>query len=204
MGFVTGVYNGATVLLQTQQQFLNVTELGLIFQSSTAAVYGWSLSLDDESTWLVYITASTGAGHMSPNSTATKPTLSLLDRKTLLGPTGFRGTVQAAKNPSGGGGGLSVFNAAAGHYPETGKVSGFVSGRSGEYKLSWLKKGVQEQELLIFALPHHVASFDEDTAGRITPVTLASTSKGISTAVLADSLTMVEHDLPTDIGFDPW
>lgn len=44
MAFVTGVYDGASVLLQTQQQFLNVTELGLIFQSSTAAVYGWSLT----------------------------------------------------------------------------------------------------------------------------------------------------------------
>lgn len=56
----------------------------------------------------------------------------------------------------------------------------------------------------MFALPHHVASFDDDTASRVTSVTLASTSKGIATAVLADSFTMVEDDLPTDIGFDPW
>lgn len=203
MAFVTGIYNGASVLIQTQQQFSDVTELGVVFRGSTEAVYGWSLRLADESTWLIYITGSHRTGYMAPNSTSKEPTLSLLDRRTLVGPIGFRGTVQVAKNPIGESG-LSVFNAAAGAYPETGEVSGSVSGRCGTYTLSWSKKGVQEQELLMFALPHHVASFDEDTASQITSITLASTSKGIATAVLADSFTMVEDDLPTDIGFDPW
>lgn len=202
MAFVTGIHNGASVMVQTQQRFSNITELGLVFQRSTAAVYGWSLRLDDKSTWLIYITALPEAGYMTPNSTWTKPTLSLLDRRTLIGPTRFRGTVQVTKT-SNGGSGLSVFNAAAGAYPETGKVSGSVSGHSGTYTFSWSKAGVQEQELLMFALPHHVASFDEETARKITPITLASTSKGIATVVLPDAFTMVEDDLPTDIGFNP-
>lgn len=203
MGFVTGIYHGASVLIQTQQQFSNITELGLVFQGASAAVYGWSVSLDDESIWLIYLTGSPGVGYMAPNSTSTRPVLSLLNRRALVGPPGFRGTVQVAKNP-GGESGMSVLNAAAGAYPETGKVSGSVSGRSGTYTFSWSKKGVQEQELLMFALPHHVASFDEETASRTTPITLASTSKGIATAVLTDAFTMVEDDLPTDIEFDPW
>lgn len=203
MAFVTGIYNGASVLVQTQQQFSDVNELGVIFRSSTAAVYGWSLRLADESIWLIYITGSHRTGYMAPNSTSKEPTLSLLNRRTLVGPTGFRGTVQVTKSPVGESG-LSVFHAAAGAYPETGEVSGSVSGRSGTYTLSWPKKGVQKQELLMFALPHHVASFDEDTASRISSFTLASTSKGIATAILIDAFTMVEDDLPTDIGFDPW
>lgn len=203
MAFVTGIYNGASVLVQTQQEFSNITDLGAVFQSSAANVYGWSLSLKDDSTWLIYITCSPAASYMAPNSTFVKPKLSLLDKRTLVGPSVFRGTVQVAKNPVGDSG-LSAFNTAAGAYPETGKVSGSVSGGSGTYTLSWSKKGVLEQHLLMFALPHHVASFDEETTSHITPITLASTSKGISTAVLTDTFTMVENDLPTDIGFDPW
>lgn len=208
MGFVTGIYKGATVLLQTQLQFStveNITDLGRVSEGRTSSVYGWSVSLNDSSTWLVYIT---GSGTSEPtyktsNSTGTRPTLSLLDSQTLIGPKGFNGTVQVAKNPLGKQG-YSVFNAAAGAYPESGQVSGSVSRRTGKYSLSWTKKGVKDQQLLMFSLPHHVASFDNKTASRITPVTLASTSKGIATAVLADSITMVEPNLPTDIGFDPW
>lgn len=203
MAFVTGIYNRASVLVQTQQQFSSIIELGVVFQSSTAAVHGWSLRLNDDSTWLIYVTGSTGAGYTTPNSTSSQPKLSLLNKQTIVGPTGFRGTVQVAKNPIGESG-LSVFNAAAGAYPDTGIVSGSVSGRSGTYSFSWSKRGVAEQQLLMFALPHHVASFDEETASRITSITLASTSKGISTAVLADTFTMLEEDLPVDIGFDPW
>ncbi|POS70283.1 glycosyl hydrolase family 81 [Diaporthe helianthi] len=195
MAFMTGIYNGASVLVQSQRRFSNITELGVVFQGSAATVHGWSSRLSDKSTWLIYITGS--------DSTSSQPTLKLLDRQTIVGPTGFKGIVQVAKNPVGSNG-LSVFNKAAGAYPETGKVSGSVSGRSGTYSFSWLKKGATEQQLLMFALPHHVASFDQETASRMTSITLASTTKGIATAVLTDTFTMVENDLPADIGFDPW
>lgn len=209
MGFVTGIYKGATVLLQTQLEFStlsNFTDLGPVFKQSTATVYGWSLRLNDSSTWMVYITGSRTADqprYKNGNSTSTKPALTLLDKQTLVGPADFHGTVQVAKNPLGKQG-YSVFNAAAGAYPETSHVSGSVSGRTGKYSLSWTKKGVKDQQLLMFALPHHVAAFDDTTASLVTPVTLASTTKGIATGVLADRITMIEPDLPTEIGFDPW
>lgn len=208
MGFVTGIYKGASVLLQTQLEFStrsNITELGPVLTGSTDVVYGWSVSLNDSSTWLVYITRSgtTKPTYETSNSTWEKPTLHLLDSQTLAGPKNFSGTVQVAKNPLGKQA-HSVFNAAAGAYPETAHVSGSVSGHTGKYSFSWTKKGVRDQQLLMFALPHHVASFDETTASRVTPVTLAGTSKGITTAVLADSITMVEPNLPTEIGLDPW
>lgn len=210
MGFVTGIYKGATVLLQTQLEFStisNFTDLGPVFKGPTATVYGWSVGLNDSSTWMVYITRSKTPGpepkYKNANSTSTKPTLTLSNSQTLVGPKDFYGTVQVAKNPLGRKG-YSVFNAAAGAYPKTGHVSGSVSGRTGRYSLSWTKEGVTHQELLMFALPHHVASFDEKTASQVTPVTLASTTKGIATAVLTDCFAMEEPDLPTEIGFDPW
>jgi endo-1,3(4)-beta-glucanase len=56
----------------------------------------------------------------------------------------------------------------------------------------------------MFALPHHVQSFDAVTAAKIQNVTLQTTTKGLATAVLSDSWTMVEEDLPTSMNFAPW
>ncbi|KAF4768351.1 hypothetical protein HAV15_002079 [Penicillium sp. str.  len=56
----------------------------------------------------------------------------------------------------------------------------------------------------MFALPHHVHSFDNATQGRITDIHLRTTTKGNSTAVIGESWTMVEQNLPIDIGFAPW
>ena len=41
--------------------------------------------------------------------------------------------------------------------------------------------------LIMFALPHHVESFDANTKSAITTVQLNTTTKGVATAVVADS-----------------
>jgi endoglucanase Acf2 len=56
--------------------------------------------------------------------------------------------------------------------------------------------------LLMFALPHHAESFSPQTASAATSVQLQTTTKGLATAVVADSWTMVES-LPTTMGFVP-
>lgn len=56
----------------------------------------------------------------------------------------------------------------------------------------------------MFALPHHVESFDSATANAKTTVQLQTTTKGLATAVLRDSWTMTEDRMATDIGFAPW
>ncbi|KAK1982180.1 family 81 glycosyl hydrolase [Colletotrichum cereale] len=195
MAFVTGVYTNATVLIQSQKRFSNITALPLGgISGAGAATYGWSARLNDGSNWLIYL---------SPTGSSQKPTLKVADKGTLLGPPGFTGIVQVAKNPQGASG-VEVFNKAAGAYPAGATISGSVSGKRGTYTLAWEKKGAAETPLLMFALPHHVRSFDEKTAKGVTNVTLASTTKGMSTATFADAFTMVEAELPTDIGFDPW
>ncbi|KAK0376064.1 glycosyl hydrolase family 81 [Colletotrichum limetticola] len=194
MAFVTGVYNDATVLIQSQKHFSNITDLRLSSNGLGATVYGWDARLGDGSSWLIYI---------NPTSMSERPTLRMTDKGTILGPKQFTGTVQVAKNPAGKAG-IDIFSKAAGAYPVGATLSGSVSGKTGTYTLAWEKKGIKERSLLMFALPHHVKSFDQKTARGLTNITLASTTKGIATATLADEFTMVEPELPTDMGFDPW
>ncbi|TDZ20998.1 putative endo-1,3(4)-beta-glucanase [Colletotrichum orbiculare MAFF 240422] len=194
MGFVTGVYHGASVVIQSERRFQNLTDLSLVSRGLGDTVYGWSARLGDGSNWLIY---------MTPGSGSKKPTLRMTNKGTLTGPKGFTGTVQVAKNPRGRAG-VDVFNKGAGVYPTGATISGTVSGRTGTYTIAWNKGGIQDIGLLMFALPHHVRSFDEQTKKAVTEVTLASTTKGMATAVFADAFTMVEDDLPTDMGFDPW
>ncbi|KAF5542389.1 glycosyl hydrolase family 81 [Fusarium napiforme] len=194
MAFVTGVYSKATVLIQSQKRFSNIIDLRLSVDDSGSSVYGWNVHLGDGSSWLIYLT---------PTCLSERPTLQMTDKATILGPRNFTGTVQVAKNPVGAAS-IDVFNRAAGVYPVGATISASVSGRTGTYTLAWKKKGIQQRTLLMFALPHHVQSLSAETARGLTNITLASTTKGIATAVLADEFTMVEYELPTDIGFDPW
>lgn len=56
----------------------------------------------------------------------------------------------------------------------------------------------------MFALPHHRKSFDAATNNQVKEaIKYQSPTKGEMTAVLSDSWTMVEGDLPTTIGFLP-
>ncbi|KAJ9649220.1 endo-1,3-beta glucanase, partial [Coniosporium apollinis] len=56
----------------------------------------------------------------------------------------------------------------------------------------------------MYALPHHVQSFDGATAGANVNMVLQTATKGMATAVLRDTWTMVEDNLPIGMGFVPW
>ncbi|KAF6787619.1 endo-1,3-beta-glucanase [Colletotrichum sojae] len=194
MAFVTGEYDDAKVLIQSERGFTGIRNLAVDPHGLGTAVFGWSVQLGDGAEWLVYMTPSRGFQ---------RPSLRMMNNATLAGPSGFSGTVQVAKNPKGESG-IRVFDRAAGAYPVGGTISGSVEGSTGTYTLDWKNGGVRSRPLLMFALPHHVKSFDRRTAEGITDVKLASTTKGIATATFAESFTMIERDLPTDIGLDPW
>ncbi|KAF5625161.1 glycosyl hydrolase family 81 [Fusarium sp. NRRL 25303] len=194
MAFVTGVYSNATVVIQSQKRLSNITNLHLSPGDTSPFVYGWSVRLGDGSSWLIYLT---------PTCLSERPALQITDKGTISGPKHFDGIVQVAKNPAGAAG-IDVFSKAAGVFAVGATISGTVSRRTGTYTLAWEKKGLQQRTLLMFALPHHIASFSTETARGLTNITLSSTTKGITTAVLADEFTMMEYELPTDIGFDPW
>lgn len=189
MGFVTGVYKNLLPVVRTSVFFDTFTKA----PSPKSGVFKYKVKLMDGKSWLVYVIPDNG---QEPNFVRASNTM-------YRGPAGFNGVVQVAKNPFGDAG-ESLYDAAAGAYPVDGRVSGSVTGSSGQYKLSWTKKGRTDTALLMFALPHHVEAFDSTTKSHQRGFQLATTVKGMATAVLADSWTMLEPNLPTGIGFAPW
>lgn len=191
MGYVTAEYNDLQPLIESGVFFRKVVNAG----SPKPGIFKYQVDLEDESHWVLYATPSSG----------TDPKLQLVSKSSLSGPQGYTGTIQIAKNPAGKSG-EKFYDNSAGVYPVSGRVTGSVNGNVGAYNISWEKagKGAQDTPLIMFALPHHVASFDGNSRARVTDIRLRSTTKGNATAVIGESWTMVEPDLPVDMGFSPW
>ena len=189
MGFVTGIYNTLRPVIQSSVFFRTVVSAG----SPKAGVFKYRITLEDGKSWLVYATPSDGRN----------PSLRLVSNTLLQGPSGWSGTIQIAKNPAGSGG-KSLYDGSAGVYATTAQVTGSVQGTAGTYQLQWTRAGLTANRLLMFALPHHVQSFDNGTACGVTNIQLQTPTKGMATAIIANNWTMVESNLPTDMGFAPW
>lgn len=191
MGYVTGVYNDLQPVIKTGVFFRKVVSAG----SPKPGIFKYQVALEDDTNWVVYV---------SPDDDK-DPDLKLVSKSTLQGPRGFNGTIQVAKNPAGRAG-EKFYDNSAGVYAVAGHVGGSVTGDVGTYNLSWTKAGKHAHgtPLIMFALPHHLQSFDSGTAGRATDIHLRSTTKGNATAVIGEDWIMAEPNLPVDIGFAPW
>ncbi|KAL5118485.1 endo-1,3-beta glucanase [Pleosporales sp. CAS-2024a] len=190
MGMVTAIYNNSRPMIRSGVYFLSFDYVELI----SPGTHKWRVVLNDKSQWLVYVTPLNSRGI---------PPFTLVDSSTITGPAAFRGMIQVAKNPAQDAG-EDAFDAAAGAYASGARVSGSVDGGRGRYTLKWRKSGIQTKTLLMYALPHHVESLDHVSKSALTGIRLVTTTKGYAQAVLADSITMLEDDLPTGIGFAPW
>ncbi|KAK6442435.1 endo-1,3-beta glucanase [Oleoguttula sp. CCFEE 5521] len=193
MGFVTGDYHGGTPTVSSGIGINSITYGGALAGN---AVYKYRMALANGFTWLIYVVPETT--NYNVNS------FTLLSANTVQGPSGFNGYIQVAKIPGGNSDAESIYDSAAGAYPFSTSVSGAVEGSGGSYSLTFNKTGMQTQQLLMFALPHHVESFAQSTANGVTSLQLMTTTKGFGTAVRADSWTLVEDDLPIDMSFAPW
>ncbi|KAF9247484.1 CAZyme family GH81 [Penicillium roqueforti] len=191
MGYATAVYSDLQPVIESGVFFRKVVSAG----SPRSGIFKYQVYLEDDMTWLLYATPADGKD----------PEFKLVSNSRLRGPQGFSGTIQVAKNPAGKSG-EKFYDNSSGVYPVAGKISGSVTDDVGTYTLSWKKAGkdVTGTPLIMFALPHHVQSFDGATKSRITDINLRTTTKGNSTAVIGESWTMVEQSLPIDIGFAPW
>ena len=187
MGFVTAIYTGSVPVLQSSIFFRTVTQVA----SPQQGITKYKIVLEDGKTWLAY---------------ASGPAINLkvVSNSLVQADAAFNGTIQVAKNPGDNAAGEAAYDAAAGAYATSATVSGSVSGTTGTYNLQWAKAGLTNKTLLMFALPHHIQSFDGATAAKKTPIQLNTTTKGSATAVAADAFTMVEPNMPTDMGFAPW
>lgn len=191
MGYVTGVYNDLQPIIETGVFFRKVVSAG----SPKPGIFKYQVALEDNTHWVLYASPEDG----------TDPDLELVSKSTLRGPQGFTGTIQVAKNPAGSAG-EKFYDNSAGVYAVAGHVGGSVTGDVGTYSLSWTKAGTHAHDtpLIMFALPHHLQSFDSSTAGRATDIHLRSTTKGNATAVIGEQWIMAEPNLPVDMGFAPW
>jgi endo-1,3(4)-beta-glucanase len=186
--FITALFNGAAPLIQTDVFFRTVTR---VTSEVKPGITKYKILLEDGKTWLLYSYRTSG-----------NPLDLQVVNNTLAQSNGpFIGIIQIAKDP---GNGEAMYDQACGAYPTGVQLSGAVDGRRGSYKFAFTKAGMSGTTLAMFALPHHQDSFDDATRARMTGVKLQTTTKGVATAVVADSWTMVETNLPTDIGLLPW
>lgn len=189
MGFVTGIYNNLQPAVQSGVYFRQVNPMS----SPKAGIFKYKAVLENNVSWLVYVAPENGVD----------PKMQLISNSTLRGPQGFKGIVQIAKDP---GNGEKTYDRCVGVYPTGANISGSVSGAKGTYKFTWSKAGkdANKTPLLMFALPHHVSAFDAASKQRSTALKLQTTTKGVATACVGDSWTMIEPDLPIAMGFGPW
>jgi endo-1,3(4)-beta-glucanase len=189
MGFVTGLYNGATPVVQTGVFFRNISRSAL---SPKAGVTKYTFVLEDGKTWLLYAYSPSGL----PLS------LTVVSNSLAQSTSNWYGIIQLAKNP--GGAAEALYDAACGAYATSAALSGSVNGTTGTYSISFTKAGLTKTTLLMFALPHHIQSFSSVTQSCSSSIQLQTTTKGIATAVVADSWILVEPDMPLRMHFAPW
>lgn len=207
-GFLTGLYNGARPILRTGNAIVSVMDQynsrGRDGGPLKPGVQRWVLQMNEGSTWLVYARSRQGAPPLEFRQTA---------QGTLEAKGGFYGSVQVARvlNPAQG---WTSYDRAAGVFAVGVHLSGHTdnNGAVGTYSFGFNKADVTgdpaflaNSPLLMFALPHHQASFDDRTRAAVQHhLAMETPVKGTARAVLGDVWTMVEPALPVSMGFLPW
>jgi endo-1,3(4)-beta-glucanase len=188
-GFVTAQYDGATPVLQSGVFFTSVTKINT---QPRPGVTKYKILLNDGKVWFLYAYSTRGNAL----------DLQVTNNGLVTASTGFVGTIQIAKDP---GNAEALYDAACGQWATGVVLSGTTQGMRGDYSFSFLKGGLAGAPLLMYALPHHVQSFDTTMATAVrSDVQLQTTTKGKATAVVADTWNMVEPRLPISMNFLPW
>lgn len=188
MPYVTGEFSGGHPMIQSVIYFRDMTR---VETDPKTGVVKYNFLLEDDTTWVVYGYSTEGEAL----------NLELTNQGLAQSTAPFTGVVQITKNP---GEADSALDDGAGIYPTDVSVSGSVSGDSGSYTLSFSTAGATEGSLYMYALPHHVESFNGDTAGRAQEIELQTTVKGLATLVQGESWTMEESALSSNMDFAPW
>ena len=188
MGFITAIYNGGFPVVQTGVFFRVVTRVSADPKSNVAK---FRILLEDGKTWWLYAYKLQGDDL----------DLQVLNNGYAEAKKPFFGIIQVAKDIPGAG---AMLDRASGVYAENVSLSGSVSGSSGRYSFNFAARGHPEGALLMWALPHHVQSFDNETAARAETIYMPTTTKGLARAVLATRWTMVEPSMPVNMSFAPF
>ncbi|KAK4454002.1 hypothetical protein QBC34DRAFT_175335 [Podospora aff. communis PSN243] len=186
--FVSGIYSGAYPLIQTSVYFKTVTRS---IKEPKPGITKYKFSMEDGTTWLMY------AYHIKGDALD----LHVVNNGLAEGKAPFYGVIQVAKDP---GGGEALFDEACGVYATGVELSGSVDGTTAAYSFKFLRGGMSNGTLAMYALPHHQSSFNAATQAKVTPIELDTPTKGRAAIVFSDVWTMVEPDIPVDLGFVPW
>jgi endo-1,3(4)-beta-glucanase len=190
MSFVTAGYRDAMPTIQSDGKgFASFSEPMFVGRSVKYRIKDM-----DSRDWLIYINLVPGSGY-----DATK--FFKLDPNTIIGPPGFKGTIQVAKNPLGTDG-EAIYDRASGTFVTEVLLTAVVKDNKGTYTLNYSKVGTSP--LLMFALPHHIQSLDAELRSQVTKLALRTTTKGMATAVWAEKLSFTETNLPVTMHFGPW
>ncbi|GAB0142401.1 hypothetical protein EsHS_00002952 [Epichloe bromicola] len=190
MAYITAQYDGSIPLLQSGVFFKAVSR---VTHSPKESVTKYNFHLEDGTIWRMYAYRTKGE----------ELDLKVINNGLAESKHAFHGTIQVCKDP-GTKGSEDLLDDGAGIYPVTLTLSGSVFGKEGTYSFAFEKNGHQLGHLYMYALPHHLSSFNAETMKRVRNVELQSPTKGTATLVKGTEWTMIERHMPTDMDFAPW
>lgn len=190
MPYLTAQYSNAYPVIQSGVFWNQVTNTTRPIKKN---VKRWNFTLNDGTVWRLYAYHTKG-DPLELNVTSEGHAVAMQP---------FTGIIQIAKDPITAGS-LMMLNDGAGIYPVTVALSGTTSGHQGEYRFDFQKEGHDTGNLYMFALPHHIESFDAETRSRIGESQLQTPTKGVANLVRGSHWTMAESNLPTGMDFAPW
>ncbi|KAA8893496.1 endo-1,3-beta-glucanase Engl1 [Sphaerosporella brunnea] len=194
MGFISATYTGLTPVLDSSILVRTLVQVDW----SLPGAQKYRLVLENDSVWALYA---------FPGLLSLPLQLQVVNNGHIEATAPFSGLIQLVKlsnATTGFAAAEAVYDSAAGSWCKSVYVSGSVSGNTGSYQLNYQRQGSGTSELLMFALPHHIQSFEATTAAQVqSAVQMYSPTKGIMTAVVADQWRLVETGLPTNIGWLP-
>jgi endo-1,3(4)-beta-glucanase len=191
MGFVTAKYSGATPMIGS---LIGIQKLSIVGRRQADAIAKYNIDLVDGTRYVMFATTSKLCN--LPRFIKQSENMYVSDKEN------FTGTIQIAKLPKDLE--TNVYDVSAGHYAVGASLQGSVTGNSGTYTISWQRGGLANRILLMFLLPHQVESIAADDKDKLLALQLRTPTKGTATAIMGNSVTFVEPQLPSDLGFHPW
>ncbi|QSL66570.1 hypothetical protein MERGE_000952 [Pneumocystis wakefieldiae] len=188
MAYITGIYKDLTPV------FTSVVGFQHIEKKDIDDHYKFKATLYDGKKWLLYVFPEKKSEFNF-----------IIDGVTLKATNGtFNGYIQVAKIPINNDNAETILDASAGTYAKKILLSASVSNNTGNYSFTFETYDYKNNPLLHFAMPHHIVSFDNDTASRKTNLSLPSPTNGLMAAYTGKFWNMIEDDLPVNIDFFPY
>lgn len=190
MAFVTAGYRDAMPTIQTGGRgFTEVSKPILVGKIAKYRVKNF-----ESRDWVIYVSPASKTAYKAS-------TLVKIDANTLLGPPGFRGVVQVARNGLGARG-EEIYDRAAGTFVSKAKLVAVINDAKASYSFNYIKVGLAP--LLMFVLPHHLQSLDPLLRNQVTDLRIRTSTKGFATAIWTERLACVETNIPVNMSFGPW